>query len=485
MSNIELTEEQKIILLAEPTKAAPLKVTAFTGTGKTFTLERYAKLRPRAKMLYVAYNKSIQQEAERKMPTNVQSRTVHSIAFGKVGRLYKEKLGNLKVGDLMRFFKLDNYQIAYCINEVLKVFMASADYSLSREHITKSVRALIGTQQDDRLLDHVSTAWDKIISTTDFDLCMPHDGYLKLFHLQEHRVNSDFILVDEAQDITPVMRDIFWKQQARKVVVGDPHQAIYQWRGSINALDHVITESGLDLTLSQSFRFGPAIAEVATNLLKATKGETRSIKGNPELDTKLLLNDDLKNDSRTLLCRGNSQVFEVASERASSGKRIAFIGGAEGYRLQLLLDVLALRREEHGIIKNPFVRSFKEFEDLKNFANETEDNEIIFACEKVEIYGIEIKDRVRDIRNAETSVKNAQLIFSTVHKAKGLEWDYVHLAEDLEKGIQAHLADPRKYSRPHEEVNVIYVALTRGIQRVSCTSFLKKFARFGWKVNEV
>ena len=65
----------------------------------------------------------------------------------------------------------------------------------------------------------------------------------------------DVLLVDEAQDTNPAMLDVFLRQKkTTKIIVGDPHQQIYAFRGAVNALDLVRPDVTYHLT--QSFRFG-------------------------------------------------------------------------------------------------------------------------------------------------------------------------------------------------------------------------------------
>jgi F-box protein 18 (helicase) len=47
---------------------------------------RYAQQNPRLRCLYVAFNKSVATEAQRRFPGNVDCRTVHSIAYSDVGK---------------------------------------------------------------------------------------------------------------------------------------------------------------------------------------------------------------------------------------------------------------------------------------------------------------------------------------------------------------------------------------------------------------
>ena len=75
--------------------------------------------------------------------------------------------------------------------------------------------------------------------------------------------------------MNPAMLDIFLRQNTARLIVGDPHQQIYMFRGAVNALGLVKPSHTYHLT--QSFRFGPSIARVADEvlrLLKNNKGTT-------------------------------------------------------------------------------------------------------------------------------------------------------------------------------------------------------------------
>lgn len=61
-------------------------VLSAAGTGKTTALVKYAEQRPHLRFLYVAFNKSVASEAQRRFPSNVACKTVHSLAYANVGR---------------------------------------------------------------------------------------------------------------------------------------------------------------------------------------------------------------------------------------------------------------------------------------------------------------------------------------------------------------------------------------------------------------
>lgn len=82
-------------------KGRRLKVIAFSGTGKTSTLVKYALENNSERMLYLAFNRAIRDEAVSKFPKNVECKTSHQLAFASVGRNYTHKLrNNLRLSDI-------------------------------------------------------------------------------------------------------------------------------------------------------------------------------------------------------------------------------------------------------------------------------------------------------------------------------------------------------------------------------------------------
>ena len=59
------------------------------------------------------------------------------------------------------------------------------------------------------------------------------------------------------QDMTPASIDIVRRQLSPKILVGDPNQQIYEFRGAVNAMS-LIRGSSIHY-LTQSFRFGPQV----------------------------------------------------------------------------------------------------------------------------------------------------------------------------------------------------------------------------------
>src|SRR6185295_16288341 len=90
--------------------------------------------------------------------------------------------------------------------------------------------------------------------------------------------------MDEAQDTNPVVLDVLRKQPAQMIYVGDKYQQIYEWRGAVNAMEQIETDSTTYLTTS--FRFGAVIAQAASRLLVLLNEKT-PMKGNPAINSRI------------------------------------------------------------------------------------------------------------------------------------------------------------------------------------------------------
>ncbi|MFM0632711.1 UvrD-helicase domain-containing protein [Paraburkholderia xenovorans] len=85
---------------------------------------------------------------------------------------------------------------------------------------------------------------------------------MKVWAQADPRIESDFILFDEAQDSDGVMLWVLNRQShAQTIYVGDPYQQIYKWRGAVNAMAQI---EAPEHALTESFRFGPVIATPAS-----------------------------------------------------------------------------------------------------------------------------------------------------------------------------------------------------------------------------
>jgi len=93
----------------------------------------------------------------------------------------------------------------------------------------------------------------------------------------------------------------------------------------------------------------------------------------------------------------------------------------------------------------------------------------------VEEYGDKIPGiltMLKDKHIKDDNKARADIIFSTVHRAKGMEYDTVQLVNDfiteekITKLTDLYILDANSRSKINEEINLLYVAVTRARHKV-------------------
>lgn len=462
---MELTREQKDIVARDLRPGQLLKVVAFAGTGKTTTLVEYAKARPHMRFLYVAFNKSVQKEAERKFPANVTARTSHALAFRSHGYMHRHRLvPGYKPSTVREALGLEHYEDAKYAIDTLTNYLVSKDAKVSKKHIPFDA-GILYQQKRRPAPDFVRLAnrLGRIMcDETDDSVGMLHDGYLKLYQLSKPCLHFDCILLDEAQDINPATSDFVLSQAkpdgkpraASIILVGDSHQQIYSFRGARDVLQPI--QSDHTLYLTRSFRFDSNVARVANMVLERFKGEKRKLVGQP---LKKAAKPQWNPRQYTVIARTNAAIFDKAVQ-LHHRRKIGFVNGIDSYRFGIIRDVYHLYAGNGHRSSNPFIRSFGAYEALKRYAEKTEDYELFGIFKIVEKYQSKVPYFVDRIETTAVGENDAEIILTTAHKAKGLEWDHVQLAGDFPEFVRnGKIVDASSLSP--DEFNLVYVAMTR------------------------
>ncbi|XP_066523204.1 F-box DNA helicase 1 isoform X2 [Hoplias malabaricus] len=500
----QVTNEQQQILKHDIQNDHIVKIMAFAGTGKTTTLVKYAQQRPNLRFLYIAFNKSVAMEAKCRFPSNVECRTIHSMAFKAIGHRYM-KLG--KLGSNVHPFTLawklpegrGGFVNAKVVTQTINNFCASSDMHVGTQHVPDVYRNTSGLDEHpdeakkSLFADDAQHIWSKMIvleATKEMAYYMTHDGYLKLWQMQKPVLDDyDVIFIDEAQDCNPVIMDIMLPQHCGKILVGDPHQQIYTFRGAINAL-YAIPHTHV-FCLTQSFRFGYEIAYIGATILHVCKKvknilvggyQDGSVRGEDKETLESIKLAKTKDRGKVaILCRCNLTLFSEAVRLTdtNSNCKIHIVGGVEHFGLNKILDIWFLmqpeekRRRDNLRIRDPFIRSFCNkklggYAGLKRYATHTEDRELEGKLSAVEKYSARIPELVDRIYNCnQTSLHCADFILGTVHKSKGLEFDTVVVTDDFVKvpcsrhNLQRMNISPGIRSIDADEWNLLYVAVTR------------------------
>lgn len=477
---MDLTKEQYEII----NSTGNIKINAVAGSGKTTTIIEYAKARPKnSKILYLAFNRSVKLEAVKKFADNglgnVKVETAHSLAYKHIvfKHGYTVKPQGYKTNEIVELLNLQGngekhteYIVANHINKFIAYFCNSDKQKV----------------QDLNYLDVVSDSKAKAFVTTFYkyiesqsrlllskmdkgEIEITHDFYLKKFQLSNPSLNFDYILFDEGQDASAAMLDIFFKQKATKVIVGDTHQQIYGWRFAVNSLEKANFNT---FHLSASFRFSQDIANLAMEVLKLKKhiGEHKpiTISGN---------GNSKEYKTKAVLARTNLGLLLKAIEYVTEKKKVKHIyfeGNINSYTYAdegaSLYDVLNLYNGKHHLIKDKLIHAMKGIVELEDYIDKTEDVQLGMMVEIVKKYGNEIPNIIKAIkdRHVDNDEKDkAEMIFSTVHRCKGMEYDAIHLVDDFitEEKLKKLKEDETKgevnMAKLNEEINLLYVAVTR------------------------
>src|SRR5215203_2475470 len=120
----------------------------------------------------------------------------------------------------------------------------------------------------------------------------------------------------------------------------------------------------------------------------------------------------------------------------------------------------------------PSLARFRSWGELLEEADEVRDPELRFLVQIIGHYGRALPGLVADLRRrAVPHPAAAERVLATAHKAKGLEWPRVRLADDFPSLEELHAADGDgiPYLTPEErdqELHLLYVAATRARQQL-------------------
>jgi F-box protein, helicase, 18 len=477
---MELTKEQHDII----NSTGNIKINAVAGSGKTTTIIEYAKTRPAtSKILYLAFNKSVKLEATKKFAdkglNNVKVETAHSLAYRHIvfQNNYKVRSQGYKTNEIAELLnikgtgeKLTEYVIANHINKFIAYFCNSDKQKVQDLNYLDTITDPTAKAFVELNYGYIVTLSRLLLSKMDKgEIDITHDFYLKKFQLSNPQLPFDYILFDEGQDASSAMLDVFFSQKATKVIVGDTHQQIYGWRFAVNSLEKANFKT---YHLSTSFRFGQDIANLAMNVLKFKK----HIDGHHAISI-IGKGSSKEVRSKAVLARTNLGLLLKAIEYVTEKKtvkHIYFEGNINSYTYAdegtSLYDVLNLCNGKRHLIKDNLIRAMKNIDELDDYIEKTEDAQLAMMVEIVREYGDKIPDIIKAIK--EKHVENddkekAEMIFSTVHRSKGMEYDSIQLVNDfiseekLEKLKENKKAEEINASKLNEEINLLYVAVTR------------------------
>lgn len=472
---MNLTQEQQSVVdyAKQATSNELILIDSVAGSGKTTLLRAIAEELGSSPGLYLAYNKAIATESSKKFPKNIDCRTTHSLAYRAVVIPLKLKVGFFgakQIDDKIPY--KDKYLLSEDIREFcLSRFLEYEDYA---EEYGRT-----NTELANKYLTLMATG---VIECS-------HDFYLKMFHkmLVQNKINQtpyNLVMLDEAGDLNEVTLEIFKHLQGRiKVAVGDPHQNIYTFNYTINCFEQLAGQ-GTTFKLSKSFRVPDYIAEPIEKFCKKYLNPNMQFKGISEnIPTTVKTRGYISRTNAGLI----SKIIELNQERTPYG---LVRKAQEIFKLPLMVAGLKYQ----GKIYDP---AYKHIQDDVDDWYENKDNlrinynsVLLYLRSKYDddlglkqAVNLVIKYGKPGIFSAYAEAKKHEntkqdFMLLTAHSSKGLEFDEVILATDMNNSVDVvlqNINDIPDYEiniAEKESLNLYYVACTRALVRLRNASHL-------------
>lgn len=327
--------------------------------------------------------------------------------------------------------------------------------------------------------------------------CGTHGFWMKKAQLLSRAMPFDVILLDEAQDVTECQ--LTWaiqrQKHAMRFCVGDPCQRIYGFRGAIFESDfEIILRAELTckpMLLSHSFRFGLDIARVANAMLfvrfnlKISQNDSMRIKyqihGKSTLPCVAVHSSSpeaaqLLRKTHTLIARTNLQLFKEVLElwEKDQGIKIHVNGTTTRLKFQTCLKEIEAAFPLYAASTGAQYKKFSSWVALRRFAesqhDETDDDTsalLMMVC-IIETYRDQTLAKCDNFKRAlldSCRADEADVIVTTTHQAKGMEFHTVRLCDDF-ADLSVFEKNEATFRVSPDDMNLWYVAVTRARQVV-------------------
>ena len=474
------TPEQERIFMFTKKRPENILIRAYAGAGKTSTIVEAAKLLPKDKsIMFLAFNKHIQEELKTKLPEHVRCYTTYGLGNAAIKRKYGDKIDfdefkidkiiqkKSKSWDLQDEFNSDD-EISFYLESIKKlVNLCRLSLTLKPEYVpyvaerydikiskSKDIKRVLKVL-DDATLDRKTFDYTDMI-------------YLPAVDNGNWMFPQDFVFVDEVQDLNrcqiKIIEKILKKDKfsgkyvGRLITVGDFFQGIYGFTAAdeksfewFEKFPHTKT-----LPLSVSFR-------CSKNVIKKAQEIVPDIKALDDAPDGEVRDGDVLNEAQSgdfVLCRTTMPLVKLFFEFLVQQKKAIIKGSDIGVQL---VDLI-------GKINNiPKLISFWDGElaafrhDLKaeGIINPHDHSGYVVLEDKVLtlLFLAKLSNSIADLKLKIKTIFTDEIqgiCLSTVHKIKGLEANRVFIVRpDL---LPMTNVKPWQYI---QEKNLEYVAITR------------------------
>jgi len=474
------TPEQDRIFLFTKKRPENILIKAYAGAGKTTTIVEAVKLLPVDKsIMFLAFNKHIQEELKTKLPEHVRCYTTYGLGVSAIKRKY---------GDRIQFdeFKADKIILkkskSWGLTEELRGEEEISIYLNNMKKLCNLCRLTLTTKPE--FIPYVAERYDiplskpkdvkralkvldfmttdrKTYDFTDMIFLPAIDNSIWFFP-------QDYVFVDEVQDLNRcqirIIEKVLKKDKATKklqgrlISVGDFFQGIY----GFNAADEKSFAwfekfpNTKILPLSVSFRCSQAVIRKAQEIVP-------DIKALPDAPEGSVRDGNVLEEAQSgdfILCRTTMPLVKLFFEFLTQRKKAIIKGSDIGVHL---IELIGKINNVQKLISFWEAELFAFRKDLKKqgVLNPNDHSGYTALEDKVMtlLFLARLSDSILDLKYKIKSIFTDEIqgiVLSTVHKIKGLEADRVFI-------IRPDLL-PMQSVKPWQHIqekNLEYVAITR------------------------
>jgi DNA helicase II / ATP-dependent DNA helicase PcrA len=441
-----------------------LQVNALAGGGKTTFIEMLMAY-TRDPTLYLAFNKSVVDEAKERIPGGVEITTINSKGLSCWGKGNGKAVTNPKKPyEIMRgvINEIKSSKDRQEANDAYWDILGAVRMAKNLGYVPDGKfphakrlcdQATLSARIENRLTPFGLKIVDDVLfasiqasyaGSVDFDdqVYMPalFGGSFPRFPI---------VFVDERQDLSPVNVALLDKlTKGRLIEVGDRWQAIYAFRGAeTDGMSRSKTKFKMkEIPLSYSFR-------CPENIVKAVHWHVphmRWIKPGGTYDELSSLDPATIPEGSAIICRNNAPLVRAAFALLSRKRSVSVAGSDVGPKIIKLLGKVGAPGDRSEDLLHK-IDGWK-YEQLET-TNSPQTVEDTAECMKIfASWGNTIDQAVGYAKHIFAQQGTIKLI--TGHKAKGMEWDRVY-----------HL-DKHLLSKEDQDLNLKYVITTRAAKEL-------------------
>ena len=489
--HMQATTEQLAVVEEFRTGKRNVAVSAVAGSGKTTTimLGLASAWEDPTSTLLLAFNKKNADELKKRAPAGLTVSTLNGLGhrgWSRVsqGRLFLDtKIVGNHVSDIIReqpdplhqeYLQLNWAHMKNLVAKAKTVGLIPKQFSYAKGLVpdTKENWEMLADKHNIDFNDSIyNVAYQALVRCVTQGLAggIDFDDQLYLpVCFQATMQKYSLIVVDEAQDLSEIQHELILRSLAKNgriVFVGDPRQAIYGFRGAAANSMEILSER-LDATwlpLTVSFRCSHAAAALAKKIVPELTAFEGNKQGKVEYHRMNWKLNELPSHA-AILCRNVAPLIKLGMEAIRQGVPAHMVGRDIGAPL-----LKACKDLSKDTSVTEAIISWREVKVANSRSLEMEEHyydtaEALLAV--TEVFSIQSKNDLESKLQMLFSRTTGGLTLSTVHRAKGMEWDVVYILD--RHRMPAKYAVKAAYENPEacswmleQEKHLQYIAYTR------------------------